>query len=198
MKLLSKAFKTPIFSLSFSIALAFILFSISACTNTTKPEDTKKFAVEETQVKTDNTNDAKFLIAAAQINLEEIQLGQLAQRNSTMRDVKELGKMMEADHTKALKEVKDLANLKQVTVPATLTDEGQSAYMKLVKKTGKDFDKSYCDMMVDGHKEAISKFEKEVNESSDSDIKSWATSMLPGLKMHLDHATSCQKECVKM
>ena len=53
-------------------------------------------------------------------------------------------------------------------------------------------------MMVDGHKDAISKFEKEVNESSDSDIKSWATSMLPGLKMHLDHSTLCQKECVKM
>ena len=58
-----KAFKTPIFSLSFSIAIAFILFSISACTNTTKPEDTKKFAVEETQVKTDITNDAKVLVA---------------------------------------------------------------------------------------------------------------------------------------
>ena len=134
MKLLSKAFKTPIFSLSFYVALAFILFSLSACTNTTKPEDTKKVAVEESQVKTDNTNDAKFLVAAAKINLEEIQLGQLAQRNSTMREVKELGKMMEADHSKALKELKDLATLKQVTVPLTLTDDGQSAYMKLVKK----------------------------------------------------------------
>ncbi len=199
MKPFSKAFKTPLFSLSFFIAPAFALFSISACTNTSKPEDTKKVAVEENQMKMENNkNDAQFLVSAAEINLEEIQLGQLAQKNSTMRDVKELGKMMESDHLKASKQLEDLASKKQIAVPTSLTDAGQSAYMKLVKKTGKDFDKTYCDMMVAGHKEAILKFEKEVNDGTDSDIKSWATSMLPAFRAHLDHATSCQKECEKM
>ncbi len=42
-----------------------------------------------------------------------------------------------------------------MAIPVTLNDMGKSDYDNLVKKTGKDFDKTYCDMMVDGHKDAI-------------------------------------------
>jgi len=45
---------------------------------------------------------AQFLVRAAEIDLEEIQVGQLAQKKSTMIDVQELGKMMETEHTKSL------------------------------------------------------------------------------------------------
>ena len=61
-----------------------------------------------------------------------------------------------------------------------------------------DFDKEYCDMMVKGHKDAIDKFEKAINDASDPDIKAWASSMLPALRIHLDHSLTCQKKCEKM
>ena len=61
-----------------------------------------------------------------------------------------------------------------------------------------DFDKEYCDMMVKGHKDAIDMFEKAVNECEDSDIKSWASSMLPGLRTHLEHAMTCDDKMKKM
>ena len=53
-------------------------------------------------------------------------------------------------------------------------------------------------MMVSGHKDAISTFEKASTESTDADIKQWATGMLPGLRTHLDHAMMCQKKSDKM
>ena len=114
-----------------------------------------------------------------------------------MKEVKDFGKMLEIDHTKAMKDLQSLAAKKQVTIPATLTDNGGEAYEKLIKKSIKDFDKEYIDMMVDGHKDAIDKFEKAASNCSDGDIKNWATSMLPTLRTHLDNAMMWQKKMTK-
>ncbi len=181
---------------------AFILIitlGFTSCNNS-KTEDPKEVANDSNDAKFDNKkeNDAEFLVAAAGINLEEIQLGQLAQKTSTMTDVKELGKMMEDGHTQAMKDLQELSAKKQITIPSTLTEAGQEANKKLMDKTGKDFDKAYCDMMVNGHKDAIDKFKKASTDANDPDIRNWATSMLPALQAHLDHSIDCQKKCEKM
>ena len=182
-----------------TVFILIVTFTLPSC-NESKTEDTKEVAKESNDAKFDNKkeNDADFLVAAAGINLEEIQLGQLAQKISKMSDVKELGKMMEDEHTKAFKDLQALAAQKQITIPSALTDEGQDANKKLMNKTGKDFDKAYCDMMVNGHKDAIDKFKKASTDATDPDIRKLATSMLPALQTHLDHSIACQKKCEKM
>jgi putative membrane protein len=142
--------------------------------------------------------DTQFLVKAAQINLEEIQLGQLAQQKSVMMDVKELGQMMEKDHRQSLSDLTALAKKKSIAIPTTPTRNAQEAYKKLVNKTEAAFDKDYCNMMVSGHKDAIAMFEKESKESDDAEIKQFVTETLPHLRMHLEHAISCQKKCEKM
>lgn len=177
------------------------LFGISSISYGQKPNDTKSNAKEQNETKYGNTNkekDAKFLVDVAEINLEEIQLGQLAQQKSTMVDVKELGKMMETSHQKCMNELKMLAKKKSITIPTSLTDNGKDAYKKLSDLSGTSFDKEYCDMMVKGHKGAIAEFEKVSKESGDADIKQFAASTLPELRKHLEHATTCQAKCEKM
>jgi len=166
-----------------------------------KSTDTKVAATEQNEAKygkTDKEKDAKFLVDVAEINLEEMKLGQLAQEKSTMSDVKNLGKMMETAHTKCMKELSTLAKKQSITIPISLTDNGNDAYKKLSKLSGTSFDKEYCEMMVSGHKEAIAEFEKVIKESKDADIKSFATTTLPELRAHLEHASTCQKKCEKM
>lgn len=178
-----------------------IIVGVYSCGNSPKPEDTKDVAEEHNEAKFDEKkteNDAQFLVNAAEISLMEIQLGQLASTNGMMDQVKEMGKMMENDHTKSLNELKDLAAKKSITIPTTLTDDGQSSYKKISDRSGKDFDKEYCDMMVNGHKEAIDKFEKASTDATDPDIRQWASSTLPALRSHLDHAMKCQDDCKKM
>lgn len=183
----------------FKVALLLITVSaVTACTNNQQPEDTKDIAEDHNEAKFDNTDkekDAKFLVNAAEINLEEIHLGQLAQQNSNMSDVKELGMMMEQEHIKSLTDLTALADKKMITIPRSLTDDAIKAYDKLNKKSGKEFDEEYCEMMVDGHKKAISLFEKALTESTDSEIQAWASATLPILRTHLDHSISCQKKC---
>jgi len=196
-----KVFKKLIPQLAFlSLLLSIGITFIASCTSDQKPQDTEAIAEEHNDAKFDNAKerDAQFLVAAAEINLEEIKLGQLAQTNSSTTNVKELGRMMETEHSKSLKTLDSLATKKQITVPASLTANGQQAYNKLMNKSGVEFDKEYCAMMVNGHKDAVKKFEKASTDSADPEIRAWATSMLPALRKHLDMSITCQKECEKM
>ena len=178
-----------------------IIFFLSSCGNNSKPEDTKEVAEEHNDAKFDNKKqekDAQFLVNAAEINLEEIKLGQLAQEKGNASHIKELGKMMEDAHTKSLAELIALAKTKIITIPTSPTDNAMDAFKKLDAKSGNNFDKEYADMMVSGHKDAISTFEKASENCEDADIKNWASTMLPDLRKHLDHAIKCQKEFEKM
>lgn len=179
-----------------AIVAGCIFFAI-AC-DSHKPEDTKEVAEEHNDEKFSNTGNeknAQFLVNATEVNLEEIQLGQLAQQKSIKPDVQTLGEMMVTGHKKSLEEVTALAKQKGISVPVSATDDAKDKYNKLNDKSGSYFDKDYCDMMVKGHKETIEKFEKYIKESNDADIKNWAVKTLPDLKMHLDHSLVCQEKC---
>ncbi len=178
------------------LMLAFVA-GTSSCTNQTSSDDPAKIAEEQNDAKFDNKkqeNDADFLAEATAINLEEIRLGALAQEKSSNPEIKALGKMMADAHSKALTEVTALAKKKLVTVPSELPDKAVQDFTELNAKSGEDFDKAYCNKMVAGHKDAIEKFEKEVADSRDGEIKEWATLMLPELRKHLDHVFACQKK----
>ncbi len=177
------------------------IFLFAACSSTDKPEDTKDVAEELNESKFDDNKqekDAQFLVNAAEINLEEIQLGQLAQQKGTADEVKSLGKMMEEAHTKSLNDLTALAKTKTITIPTAATDNALKAYNSMNEKTGNDFDKEYADKMVSGHKDAISAFEKASTDGTDTDIRNWATASLPDLRTHLDHSIDCQKKVADM
>jgi len=194
-----KTLQSVILQLAF---ITFISFSIISCDNKAKTEDSKEVAEDQNEAKmegTKNENDAEFLVDVAEINQEEINLGKLAQEKGSMTDVKELGKMMEMAHTEAMTNLSALAMQKSISLPEAKTEDVNEAYKKMTeKKSGKEFDKEYCDMMVDGHKKAIEKFEKASTNSVDSDIKMMATNMLPDLRKHLEMAEMCQKKCEAM
>jgi putative membrane protein len=177
-----------------------IILLLASCSNNQKPEDAKDVAEENNDERFENNkqeNDAQFLVNAAEINMVEIQLAQLAQQIGRTTHVKELGKMMEDAHTKSLNDLTALAQSKMISIPTSPTDDGLDAYKTLNEKAGDDFDKAYADMMVSEHKEAIEAFEKAATNSNDTDIKNWATVSLPGLRTHLEQSIECQKKLDK-
>lgn len=183
-----------------AILFTTVIIGASSCMNK-EAKDSKEVAVESNDAKLNKNSsekDAQFLVNAAEINIEEISLGKLAQQKGTTNHVKELGKMMEEQHTKSMNELVAFAKIKNITLPTSQTESGQDAYKKLSTKSGIDFDKQYADMMVTGHKDAITLFEKASDESTDAAIKALATNTIPALKAHLDHAIMSQKECEKL
>ncbi len=171
----------------FKTALLFVtlvtpVLLITSCTNNQKKEDTKAVAEEH--------NDAKFID-----NKLQIKLGKLAQQIGRTAYVKDLGIKMDVAHTKLQSDLSELAKSKMISIPTTATDNANDAYKKLNEKSGKDFDQAYADMMVNSHKEAVSVFEKASVNSTNDDIKNWATVSLPDLRANLDKAIDCQKKC---
>lgn len=138
-------------------------------------------------------DDATFVVNTANAGMTEIQLGQLAQQKGVSKDVKDFGAMMEKDHTAAGDKLKALAQSKNITLPSALSSDSQKDVDDLQKKSGKDFDKAYINLMVDDHKKVISAFEDESKKGSDADIRAFADSTLHTLRHHLQEAEKCKK-----
>jgi len=194
----AKFLKSPILRISLFAAL---MGGIVSCGDGARTgDDTKEVAEDANDAKFDSAKaerDAQFLVNATEINLEEIKLSQLAEQKSTNPEIKSLAKMMTEAHTKALSDVRGLASSKTISLPDSATKEVMNDYDKLEDMKGMDFDKKYCEYMVDGHKEAIDKFEKAASDASDPQIKQWASSMIPDLRKHLDDALACQNKMKK-
>ena len=129
-----------------------------------------------------------FMVKAADGGMEEVEMGKLANEKATNQRVKNFGQMMVDDHSKAGEELKSLASQKNVTLPASMSDDHHKDMDDLNKKKGKEFDKSYMKMMVSDHEKDISEFEKAAKNATDADLKAWADKTLPVLRKHLDSA----------
>lgn len=135
---------------------------------------------------TSMSKDRDFLTEAASGGLMEVELGKIASTNAASPKVKEFGRMMVTDHSKANTELKTVAGKENVAVPATPADKQQKHIDDLKAKKGADFDKDYVDMMVDDHKEDIDKFQDEAKNGKNTAIKAFAAKTLPVLYKHLN------------
>lgn len=171
------------------IAASLLLFT--ACNTENQKLNNIEVAEEANDAKFETQNrekDAQFLVNAAEINLEQIHLGQLAQQTSTLVQVKESGKEMENNHRLVMNDLTLLAKKKGITLPTSQSDDRSDAFNKLSNKSGADFDKEYYQLMVSEHRDAIDLFEKASDDVTDTEIRNWARTSLPGLRAHLDNA----------
>ena len=179
--------------IAFNVLLAASLFTAVAC-NETKKDDSTEIADDQNEAKFDNRmeDDTEFAVEAADGGLLEVELGKLAQKNGSSSVVKDFGKMMETEHSKANDELKNLAQAKNITLPTMMSDDHQKDYDDLAAKTGKDFDKAYADLMVKDHKDDIDDFKEQARDGKNPDLKAWAAEKVPTLEMHLQKAQAMQ------
>jgi putative membrane protein len=161
------------FPLAVTITLPLVVACISAAQN---QADRLK--------KTDET----FVIKAAQGGLAEVELGNLAMQRGTNQKVKDFGRQMVTDHTKAGDELKTIASNKSVSVPAGIDPKSQATKQRLSSLSGAAFDRAYMEDMVSDHKEDIAEFQREANTGGDPELRSFAQKTLPTLQHHLQLA----------
>src|SRR5690349_19082077 len=97
-------------------------------------------SAQEVALATDSP-DAKFLMDAARGDVAEIKLGQLAQQKGQSEGVREFGKMLEEDHSKAGKKTSELAKDLNVIPPAQPSAEQMQKHDALEKLSGTEFDR---------------------------------------------------------
>ena len=135
-----------------------------------------------------STADKHFMEKAAQGGMAEVEFGQLAQQNASSPEVKNFGKRMVDDHSKANDQLKQLAEQKGVQLPNSLDAKDKTTKNKLSKLQGDAFDKAYMKDMVMDHKKDVAEFKHESMAAHDADLKNWAGETLPTLQSHLQEA----------
>jgi putative membrane protein len=130
-----------------------------------------------------------FVTQAANTDMAEIELGQLAMKNSQDPAVKKFAEQMVKDHTATSTKLKGLAAKDNIALPKALDSEHAAVKAKLAGLKGKEFDQAYGMEMAKGHQKAVALFESASQETAiTGDLKQFATSTLPKLREHEDMA----------
>lgn len=174
-----------------------LLWLLPSCGNSETSSDKVAEEKNEEKLTEKMEDDAEFAVDAAGGGLMEVDLGNYAATNASSQRVKEFGKSMAADHSKANEELMAAAAAKNITLPAAPPDDKQKKMNDLKQKTGTDFDRAYIDMMVSDHKEDLELFRKQADNGKDAELKAWAAGKVPVLEHHLQMAEEIQKELDK-
>jgi putative membrane protein len=139
-------------------------------------------------------SDQKFVDLAAQTDMVEANLGQLAQSASSSQDVKDYAQMLITDHTKDFDQLYDLAHQTNLTRPDAIgTPQNKAMIAPYQKLKGTAFDRRYIHDMIAGHTQAIAICKKEAADADNPALKSYAQDTLPVLQKHLDGAKALAK-----
>lgn len=143
-----------------------------------------------------NASERNFLQTAAEISAAEVQMGQLAQKQSSDPNIQKIGQDLEKDHKDALQQLQKLASSKGVNIVAQPTSIQEKRIQSLQSKSGNDFNKQFLRQNIIGHERAISLFERVSRRATDPDVKAWASQMVPQLKEHLAMVRTGKPEAV--
>jgi putative membrane protein len=146
---------------------------------------------EDEDTNTPNATDNNFMTMASYTNNAEINFGQLALSKSTNDSVRAFAQMMITEHTLTGSGLDSLASEYVYTnLPDSIEPAHAALRSQLDALSGYDFDTAYINGQIRDHQIAVDLFQDEVSNGRATNIKSFASRMLPNLNMHLQMADS--------
>jgi putative membrane protein len=136
-----------------------------------------------------------FVSQAGVIGKAEVELGQIALKNTQDENVRKYAERMVKDHGAADKKLKAIAAKENLQVPQALDQEHESLKMKLQGMTGSQFDREYMKAMAKGHEKAVALFDAASQQPQmPAELKQFAASTLPVLEQHKEMAHSMHEK----
>ena len=114
--------------------------------------------------------DKSFIKDASEGSLAEINYAKLAIEKSKDPNVLKFAHQMITDHEKLIDSMKPFA-VKYDVKPSGTPVMDHAKYQELKMKSGISFDRAYVEAMVKGHNDDLKDFIKEINTTSDPDLK---------------------------
>jgi putative membrane protein len=192
-------------TLNYLALLAISGLSLQACSNRESQEqnvqamnDSTDLASPSRDATLNENGKIGFIEKAASGGQMEVELGGIAQLNGGSSRVKNFGKMMIADHSKAIGEIKEIAAGDNITLSTALLPEHQKHVDHLKAMHNVDFDKAYMKMMVEDHRKDIKEFEDQAEKADSDKLKAFAARALPVLNVHLDSAKTINNAMKKV
>jgi putative membrane protein len=132
--------------------------------------------------------DRQFMMMAAKDGMREVHMGQMAVQQGQSAEVKKLGSMIVADHTKANSQLMEIATKRGVKL------DTRHKMDKMSKKDMENFDQAWLTMMTTEHQKDIAAYQRQAQGNGDPEVKAFAKKTLPVLQKHLKAVQAAQKK----
>lgn len=138
--------------------------------------------------------DRKVVVELAMSNMAEIEAARTAQTKSQSEQVKNFAQQMIDDHTRALNDVRQLAQARGVTLPTELDSKHKANNARMAALSGEAYDRAYLSQAgVADHKKAHDKLSQARGRAKDPEVKALAGRILPIVDQHLNSAQQLHK-----
>ena len=131
-----------------------------------------------------SAQDQLFMVRAAEGNLAEITLAQLAMNKTKTPGVKSVAQTIIQGHSQAQTELMGLMTRKGMTMAPMLSPTHMAVQSALQKAKNASFDKMYMSGQTDDHENTIALFQAEIMNGGDADLKAYASKYLPDIVGH--------------
>ncbi|MEW6250937.1 MAG: DUF4142 domain-containing protein [Planctomycetota bacterium] len=138
--------------------------------------------------------DRQFVQRAAQSNLREVRLGNVAMEKAPTEQVKRLAQTMAADHTKANEQLQRIAADLNIEFPRELDRQHQQTIERMQKLGGSEFEQEYLELMHRDHQDDVRAFQRYTKEGQVSTLKTFAQQQLPVLQHHLSSVQEVRQQ----
>ena len=133
-----------------------------------------------------SSQNAQFFNDCARTDLAQIILGALAIEKGTTDDVKDYGRTLIDNHSKALKDLADLASRKRVYIQFKPGNIQTTEFSVIQTQSGSDFDKAVLTAAVNNENRAHSSVQQFTSQGTqDSDLRDFAKSRLSNINDRL-------------
>src|SRR5205823_4126790 len=97
-------------------------------------------------------SDKEFIARAMDDGVNEVKMGELAERLASSEKVKEFASKMVKDHKAANKRLLELARAHKLAVVTDMKKDALAVYQRMSKLRKDEFDRAYMKRMVEDHK----------------------------------------------
>lgn len=129
--------------------------------------------------------DREFLGRSLQDGLLKVEMARLVQARGDNPATEALAAGLAQGQAPLNDELARLAGARGLVLPAALDRAHQDTVERLGKLAGADFDRAYLKQMVDGHRLAVTDFERQAAQTQDPQVKDFCVRALPLLHQHL-------------
>lgn len=135
-----------------------------------------------------SAKDKMYLKDAAQSDMAEMNMAQLALQKSSNDDIKAYANQMMTDHKTTSDAAKPVAEKAGVPMPADVNPMQKAQYNKLQGLSGTQFDRAYAKDNVLDHKTILKKGKAEAASTQNSDMKTLTSMQEPIITDHTQKA----------
>lgn len=132
-----------------------------------------------------NPQDKLFVRQAALGGRAEVELGKLAQSKGQSEQVREFGKHMVEDHSRANDELMKLGRGVNAEAPAGLDPKDVAFRSELQREEGAAFDQRYLAKQIMDHQKTANLLQWQISNGQNQALKDYAIETLPGVMEHL-------------